>query len=137
MGNNEQFESAIARNFKDVIIDLQFEVRYVRFDEIQFQNDKCILRFIFDTGRVLCDFINPEEKRASESNKRKDGMPNGFPVYPVHSIWKFLYPHDSKNFSYEGWDIDGQVLAIKKLLLERLTNVLNGDFSWTNNLTVF
>jgi hypothetical protein len=86
MVDNVQFESAIVKFFNEVLLDLKFEVRYVRFDEIQLHNDKCILRFIFDAGRILCDFINPEEKRTSESDQRKDGMPNGFPVYPVISM---------------------------------------------------
>ena len=58
MVDNVQFESAIVEFFNEVLLDLKFEVRYVRFDEIQLHKDKCIRRFIFDAGRILCDFIN-------------------------------------------------------------------------------
>ena len=136
MDSTQEFETTIIKYFKEIISDFNLEWKYGpsgKHDEIQLYNEKCMVRFIYDKGLVLCDFISPEEKLRRESVIRKDGFPSGFPVYSAYSVWKFLYPHDKINYNYIGWDIDEQVLAYKNILLERLTNVLRGDFSWAGD----
>ena len=83
-------QELIVEHFKEIIDEFKFELKSPRYDEIQLINTGCILRFIYDAGYVICDFINPEEKRILESVVRKDGMPSGFPIYPIYSVWKFL-----------------------------------------------
>jgi hypothetical protein len=62
--------------------------------------------------------------------------PVGYPTYSTFSVWKFLYPDDQVNYSC-GWvPLDQQVSGLKKLLLERLSNVLGGDFSWVEDFKV-
>ena len=133
------FYETIIGQFTDVIEEYKFELRRglnETRDELQLVNDKCIVRFLADAGLVLCDFTNPVEKAQRESMPRKGVGPVGFPTYPAFSVWKFLYPNDKVNYSYDGRDLDGQVQAKKRLLLERLTNVLGGDFSWAEDFKV-
>jgi hypothetical protein len=139
MKYNPEFEKAIMRHFNEVAVEYGFEMKYdreIKPDEIQLLNDKCIVRFIYDMGAVACDLIDPREKKLRESMPRKGVGPAGFPVYPAIGVWEFLYPNDAINYRYAEWDVDGQVRAKKKLLLERLTNVLNGDFSWTDDFKI-
>ena len=131
MKGNQQFEDLILQHFGDVMQDYDLEIRNVRWDEIQMYNDKCIVRFIYMEGMVVCDFIDPEVKKAREAVKRKDGFPSGFPVYSIYSVQKLLYPDDKTDYSSRDQTMEAQIISLKKQLLERFTHVLKGDFSWT------
>ncbi len=132
MEKNLEFENSVLSVFSDVIsqFNLNIEKKYKNNYEIKLHNDKCIIRFIYDMGIIECDFIDPIEKKEKESNKRLDGFPIGVPVYEIYSVWEFLFPNDKTSYRYSGWDIEEQLKAKKNLLLKKLINVLNGDFSW-------
>lgn len=128
------FKQIIVDSFSDIIDDFKFHVSTDHnkiFEEVQLVNEKCIVRFMYDMGNVLCDFIDSVEKSLREEVVRKDGFPSGFPVYPLFSVWKFLYPNDKESFNYNGSNITEQALAIKSLILGRFRNIIKGDFSWT------
>ena len=132
---NADFHRIVLKVFEDLIADYQFEVVHSASWLIELVNDKCIVRLIYDSGFVEGQFVDPREKAARQAVKRPDGFPSGYPIYNVFSVWKYLYPNDSVNYTYKGNDIEGQANAIKRLLQERLTNVLSGDFSWLSGYT--
>ncbi len=119
---NSVFSDKILDCFKDFLNGYEFEARVVRhsnFDDVWFENSKCNIRFLFDMGNIECDFFNPPDNF------------NIFLRYPAYLVWRFLYPNDETDFSCNPWGtIEEQSASIKKLLRERLTNVLEGDFSW-------
>jgi hypothetical protein len=128
-----KFEPAILTHFSDIITSHGFQVKYRPnsfIGDLQLVNDKCIIRFIFDNPYVLCDFTDPVEKREKEKIIRPDGFPPAWPVYPIFTLWKFLYPGDTLTYEQKPGDIDQQVRSTRNLIHERFTNVLNGDFSW-------
>lgn len=130
----KNFKQTILDCFNDVIIEFEFSVKAnsrKAFNILELENEKCIIRFIEDMEYTSCDFIDPIERMRRQKIVRKDGFPSGYPVYPVYSVWQFLYPNHKADFNYRGMDLEGQVLANKRLILERFRNVLNGDFSWT------
>jgi hypothetical protein len=121
---NTAFVPAILEGFREVVTEFQFEMSTDHnkvFDEVLFRNEKCVFRFMYDMGYVLCDFIDPVEKATSAD----------YPTYPVYAVWQFLYPGETGYLEYEGSDLTSQVLDNKQLILERLRKVLEGDFSWT------
>lgn len=127
---NADFHRIVLKIFDDVITDYQFEVDHSTWWLIELTNDKCILRLIYDTGFTVAQFVSPKEKAEREAIKRADGFPASYPLYPIYSVWKYLYPNDREDFRYDGYDIEEQAKVIKRLLLERMTNILKGDFSW-------
>lgn len=141
---NEEFKTLILNNFQEIIKEHNFiiEDRNKTFFELKLINDKCILRFTDDIDYVIiCDFSDPVEKKNKERNSNLNPLLVGVPVYSVFSIWRFLFPKDKEDYSCNGCTSVQQVLNIKNLILTRLLNVLNGDFSWvndykTNNLRV-
>ena len=132
MQENKKFEQAVMENISNELIALQFEVSNEKynFPEVVFYRSNCIVRFIYDFGAIVCDFIDPKEKETLERLYGNTPRTLGYSIYPSYAVWKFLYPNDLINYGLYGYGIEEQVLAIKRLLLERLTNVLNGDFSW-------
>lgn len=131
---HEKFIQTISDCFNEIIKEFKFDIKVDegKYSGVDLLNSKCIIRFSYDSGFVSSSFVNPEEKAQKEKIIRKDGLPTGYPYYSVFSVWKFLYPNDREDFRYKGMDIEGQALADKRLILARLKNVLNGDFSWTN-----
>lgn len=127
---NSDFHNIVLEIFKDVIADYRFKVDHATWWLIELTNDKCILRLIYDTGFTEAQFVYPKEKEEREAVKRADGFPSSYPLYPIYSVWKYLYPGDRENFQYNGYNIEEQATTIKRLLLERMTNILKGDFSW-------
>jgi len=126
-----RFNDIVLDCFRDVIEAFQFDVKAnSNGSSIEMWNEKCMIEFIYDSGFASISFVNPVEKAERKAIVRNFGFPAGYPKYPVFSVWKFLYPHDSKNYSYSGGDIEGHLKLEKQLLTERLSNVLNGDFSW-------
>lgn len=130
---NADFHRIVLRVFEDVIADYQFKVDQSTWWLIELTNEKCILRLIYDTGFTEAQFVYPKEKMEREAFKRPDGFPSGYPRYPVYSVWRYLYPGDRENFQYDGYDIEEQATAIRRLLLERLTEILDGNFSWVQS----
>ena len=133
MEKNLDFENTVLNLFDEFVNKNRFLVdRNNKSNKIQFVNEKCIIRFINDYGNVECHFVNPAEK-ADRENKQKKGLPVGYPVYPVYAVWIFFYPNDKINLTYDPWgSIEIQVLFFKKILIEKLSNVVEGDFSWVN-----
>lgn len=122
-----EFEKLVTNNLFDIIKEHQFDVKVnMKIDKVELLNQKCIIEFFYDMGLIQAYFVNPQEKTS-----RKD-LWQGYPKYSSYLVWKFLYPNDSKNFSYEGTDIERQIKMKKQLLIERLSNVLEGDFSWVS-----
>lgn len=132
---DNRLKDTIAKHFNEIIenFNLRLEDKSKLWPHIHLYNRRCIIRFIDDYGRIEASFVNPIEKAEKEKNKRADGFPSGYPVYPVFAVWELLYPSDKVNFRTISQDIDDQVLAVKKLLEERLTNVLEGDFTWVTS----
>ncbi len=129
-----KFKDIILNTFKDIISEFNFSVEtdYNKvFEEVQFYNDNCILRFTSDMGYILCDFADPAEKSIIDKNEKKPGVIHKYNFYPLFSVWKFLYQNDTESFDCKGVDIKDQPLIIKRLILDRFKNILNGDFSWT------
>jgi hypothetical protein len=127
---NADFHRIVLEVFDDVIADYQFEVLLPAWWLIELANDKCILRLIYDSGFTEAQLVYPKEKAERHAIRRPDGFPSGYPMYPLFSVWKYLYPGDGENFRYNGNDVEGQAKAIKRLILDRLTDILKGDFSW-------
>lgn len=129
---NKDFNEAVLSSFQDVINEFKFNVKTeTNSSGVELLNEKCIIKFVYDSGFLVTSLIDPKEKANKEKIKRLDGLPNGYPKYSLFSVWKFLYPNDNKNFRYADTDLLGQIKADKQLLEERLRNVLNGDFTWT------
>ena len=133
--DHSSFEREIRSQFDDIIEAFGFEIHYRdnMFKILELVNEKCIVRFIDDYGLIVCDFVDPVEKRYRESLPRKGVGPAGYPIYPAGMVWKFLYPYDKTDYSYGYEETEKQIRAIKRLLVERLTNILDGDFSWVND----
>jgi hypothetical protein len=127
----QEFKDLTIRHFKEAIEDYDFEVENTRLDEIQLNNDNCIVRFIYMEGMVVCDFIDPAEKKMRQAVKRSDGFPSGFPIYSLYLACKSLYPEYKLPHTNRDEEIESQIIGIKQLLLDKLTQVLKGDFSWT------
>lgn len=93
-------------------------------------NEKCIIRFLYDRGTLDCHFINPADKFKLVATKAPETL-NGYFVYPVYAVWKLLCPKDKADVEYDPWQaLDKQLMFMKQLLTSRLTNVVNGDYSW-------
>jgi len=129
---NRDFQRVVLKAFDEIIKKFDFKVELPYWDEIRLINDKCIIYIIFDSGYVAVNLIDPKEKAEREKIKREDGLPPGFPKYPAYWVWEFLYPNDKEDFRYPGLDLEGQALAMKRLITQRLENVVKGDFSWTD-----
>jgi hypothetical protein len=130
-----RLQEAVIDNFGDIIARFKFQVRDDSdyWPVVLLYNDKCIFRFTDDHGSIEGSFINPIEKDIGEKRKGPNGISKGYPVYKVFSVWEFLYSGDKHDYRTESWDLEVQVKAIKKVLVERLSHVLDGDFSWTAN----
>ena len=130
--NHEKLNETISDCFNDIINEFNFNVKTnPKNSGVELSNNKCIIKFGYDSGFVSGSFVDPIEKAEREKIVRKDGFPVGYPNYPVFSVWKFLYPNDKTHFNSSGNDLVSQTLACKQLIYEKLKNVLNGDFSWT------
>jgi hypothetical protein len=127
---NADFHRIVLDRLAEVITQYQFEVQLPIWWLIELTNEACIVRLVYDTGLIEGQFVYPKEKAERQAVKRPDGFPSGYLRYDFTSVWKYLYPRDTKNFRYDGYDIEGQAEAIRQLLVERLTGVLKGDFSW-------
>lgn len=129
----KDFEPIIIEVFSSLIKSFELEViskSNDKFDELEFSNGKCIIRFVYDMGSVGSVFINPIEK--SNAMPRLDALPPDFPVYHIYSVHEFLYPNDKNKYGSGEWDFNKQIYWAEKLISERFVNVLNGDFSWTH-----
>lgn len=131
---NADFHRIVLEVFGDIIADHRFKVDDSSWWLIELVNDACIVRLIYDSGFVVAQFVSPKEKAERQAVKRPDGFPSGYPMYSVFSVWRKLYPNDKENYRYKGDDMEGEVRAIRRLILERLTRVLDGDFSWVEGL---
>ena len=127
---NADFHRIVLASFEDVIANYQFEVRLPVWWLIELTSDTCIVRLVYDSGFIEAQLVYPQEKAERQAVKRPDGFPSGYPMYSINSVWKYLYPDDREDFRYHGNDIEGQAKAIRQLIVERLTGVLKGDFSW-------
>lgn len=116
--------------FNDVIVNYKFGVRLTPSWLVEMANDKCIVRLVYETGILTAQFVDPREKAERQALKRPGALPPGYPMYSIFSVWKYLYPDDKENYRYDDYDIETQAKAIKRLLEERLSSVLGGDFSW-------
>lgn len=129
---HKDFNRTILDCFDEVITKYNFNVKIgAGFSSVEFSNDKCIIEFCYDSGFLCGDFVDPMEKLERQKIKRIDGLPTGYPKYPIYSVWKWLYPNDKVEYSYKEMDLISQASIDKKLVLERFVNILNGDFTWT------
>jgi hypothetical protein len=130
---DSKLKDVVIENFGDIIATFKLQVK----DESHYwpvvllYNDKCIFRFIDDHGSIEGSFINPIEKAVGEERKGPNGISKGYPIYPIFSVWEFLYSRDKEDYRSKSWDLEEQVKSIRKVLVERLSHVLAGDFTWT------
>jgi hypothetical protein len=128
-----KLEQIIISNFDSLMEEFRFHLEKAEntvFEEVVLNNNKCILRFTYDMGYILCDFANPKEEAFTKNEISKTGFPVRKNFYSLHSVWKFLYPNDNEKFDSSQKDINNQALNINKHLINRFKNILNGDFSW-------
>ena len=133
---NPTLRNIVETTFKDITekFDLHLEDKSKHWEYIELYNDNCIVRFIDDFGSIEVSFVNPSERQAAEKVIREDNFPTSYPIYPLYFVWESLYPDDKINFRTSSWDKTEQVLASKRLITERLENIIKGDFSWTQSL---
>jgi hypothetical protein len=130
----EELKELILTNYSVLIkeYDLTFRDISSVFPQYLLYNDKCIVRFTYDMGSVEVSFIDPLVKHKADLIKNPGGFPSGYPVYPVFHTHKCLFPNDQLKFGSNSWELEQQVKSSRDLIACRFTNVLKGDFTWTN-----
>jgi hypothetical protein len=126
------FDVIVKLHFEDVIRDFQFFFKSEeKHSSCELLNDNCIIRIGYDSGFVSTVLIDPLEKAEKEKIIRKDGWPSGYPVYPLYTVIKFLYPNCEIDGNHRDMSVTDQLLQAKLHLKKWCIDILNGDFSWT------
>ncbi len=120
MRHIENFEELILRTFQDIIkeFNLSFKSNSNDFEsDVKLIGTKCTIHFLYDRGELSCSLINTQTGRKYLSNL----------------VYKLLYPND-KSFIFSVNDSPELKLGkYAQLIRTKLSNVIEGDFSWSND----
>lgn len=115
------FKKDIQEGFHEIINKFNFSTKEVREGKYELVNEYCIISFTYDRGDIFCDI-----QRSGSDEK----------AFGVFEVFKFLYPNCNltKELSTRVWKPREQIFRYAFLILEKLTGILQGDFSWENSL---
>ena len=113
------FKNGITESFQEITrkYDLKFFLDTNEIaDIIRLVGSNIELHFTYDRGDLRCSFYNPITRKK----------------YLVNLVYELLYPGENR-YKFSVNDPEGLIENFSKVIEERLSNVMLGDFSWSSN----
>lgn len=108
------FEADIRVAFGPIMKDYGFTLTETSEGFFELNNEKCVITISFDRGDVFCNIRKPEGKNS----------------YQLWSVYRYLFKNESQDTSW--YEAKIQLKKLATIAVKKLSNVLEGDFSWAD-----